>query len=170
MPVPACIACSCDSFTCNLHSRRPSRWVARPCLPPALACPACSDPKRNTTRCLEDFALTCDRQRGCAGCALWRSVETNCTAGGAAAQQRDACLPRPTYVLMRSQETDRATGQPCQTAKHWMLVPRIPCTGVESPDPACEPLAVLPGSAACVCWLACVASQHSAVAGRFAWE
>ena len=71
-----------------------------------------------------------DQQRGCSGCSLWRSVETCSTA--------QACTDRPMYILLQSVESDANTGLPCRTQNHWMLVPKIPCTGVESPDPACE--------------------------------
>lgn len=96
--------------------------------------PSHSDPVRNTTRCLADFELTCDKQRGCSGCALWGVVE-RC---GTPQQKSDECLERPTYVMIRSVESDADTGLPCRTQNHWMLLPKIPCTGVESPDPACE--------------------------------
>lgn len=92
-----------------------------------------SDPARNTTRCLEDFQLTCGKQRGCSGCALWDVVERCSTL-----QQTGECVDRPAYVMIRSVESDADTGLPCQTQNHWMLLPKIPCTGVESPDPACE--------------------------------
>lgn len=102
----------------------------RPTLP---RLPHHSDPKRNTTRCLADFELPCDKQRGCSGCALWAEVEQCGTPQG-----EEECLARGTYVLLRAVESDAATGLPCQTLNHWMVMPRIPCTGVESPDPQCE--------------------------------
>lgn len=103
------------------------------CLPPCPACSLHSDPRINTTRCLANFELTCDKQRGCSGCALWAEVEQCGTP-----QQREECVARGSYVMFRAVESDAATGLPCQTLNHWMVMPRIPCTGVESPDPACE--------------------------------
>ncbi|PRW56202.1 CDP-diacylglycerol diphosphatase [Chlorella sorokiniana] len=91
-----------------------------------------SDPQRNTTRCLEDFELTCDKQRGCAGCSLWHTVETCGTL-----QQTEECTDRPAFILLQAVEGDANTGLPCLTQNHWMLVPKVPCTGVESADPAC---------------------------------
>ena len=40
-------------------------------------------------------------------------------------------------MVLQNTEIDDVTGQACYANNHWFVLPSIPCTGVESPDPAC---------------------------------
>jgi hypothetical protein len=52
---------------------------------------------------------------------------------------RERCKRREAegYVVLQNTEIDDVTGQACYANNHWFVLPSIPCTGVESPDPAC---------------------------------
>lgn len=108
---------------------------ALPPSPPPASPPPRSDDVRNMTRCVADYNAGCDEQPGCVGCALWDEVTNSCTVTPFESCTRAA---NGRYAVLKSRESpewdDAAL---CLTVNHWMVVPTIPCTGIDSPDPRC---------------------------------
>lgn len=114
----------CPAARCRLLTAAP--------LPPCPARLSLGD--RNMTRCMASFRDTCDRggNGGCAGCALWQL-----TSICGQPEMRDPCWDRGTYIVVPTTEVQPGTGLQCQTLNHHMLIPKYPCTGIESADPGC---------------------------------
>ena len=100
---------------------------------------------------MSDFRTTCadPANSGCIGCHLWQEVTGLC-ARPWVPPAVGRCVDWKDYALLPAREVLAGVGPAdlCATATQWLLIPTIPCTGVESADPACT------GSAAERFWAA----------------